>query len=141
MGKPRERRANGQGKPLTTAEIRSYRQRLLGLKRRLGGELSDLEEEALHPVGGEAAGGLSDVPVHPADVGAEDYEEEVTLGLLEKEDQLLREVNDALDRIDQGTFGVCENCGQRIPKRRLDALPYARYCLRCARLLQGGARS
>ena len=81
------------------------------------------------------------MPVHPADVGAEDYEEEVTLGLLEKEDQLLREVNDALERIDQGTFGVCENCRQRIPKRRLDALPYARYCLRCARLLQGGARS
>jgi DnaK suppressor protein len=141
MGKSRGARADGPGKPLTKAAIQSYRRRLLALKKRLGGKLSDLEEEALRPMGGEAGGGLSDVLVHPADVGAEDFEEVVTVGLLEREDQLLTEVTDALGRIDRGTFGRCENCGQRIPKIRLDALPYARYCLRCARLLQERARS
>jgi RNA polymerase-binding transcription factor DksA len=123
---------------MTKTEIPSYRQRLLALKKRLGGDLKELEEEALRPAGGEAAGGLSDVPIHPADVSAENYEEEVTVGLLENEDLLLTEVNDALNRIDRGTYGRCENCGQPIAKERLDALPYARYCLRCARLLQGG---
>jgi RNA polymerase-binding protein DksA len=125
---------------MTEGGIKSYRRRLLALKERLGGELPELEEEALRGVGGEASGGLSDVPVHPADLAPQEYEEEVTLGLLENEDQLLTEVNDALARIERGTFGRCENCGQEISRARLEALPYARHCLRCARLLQARAR-
>jgi DnaK suppressor protein len=124
---------------MTKAEIDSYRQRLLALKKRLGGDESELEEEALRPLGGESGGGLSDVPVHPADLGTENYEEEITLDLLENEAHILAEVNDALARIEQGTFGRCENCGQEISRERLDALPYARYCIRCARKLQAGA--
>lgn len=124
---------------MTGAEIKSYRQRLLALKKRHGGVLSQLEEEALRPVGGEASGGLSDVPVHPADLGTDNYDEEVTLGLLENEDQILAEVIEALERIERGTFGRCEECQQEISRERLDALPYARYCLRCARKLQGNA--
>jgi DnaK suppressor protein len=122
---------------MTTEQIRGYRRRLLALKKRLGGELSDLEEEALRGAGGEAAGGLSDVPVHPADLGTDNFEQELTLGLLENETELLREVNDALDRIERGTFGRCEECGQEIPAERLNIVPYARYCVRCARKLQG----
>ena len=121
---------------LTKAEINSYRRRLLALKKRIGDDLSELEEEALRPVGGESAGNMSDVPVHLADLGTENYEEEATLELLENEEHLLMEVNDALARIEQGTFGVCENCHKPISKERLDALPYARYCIRCARKLQ-----
>ncbi len=121
---------------MTQAEIESYRRQLLALKKRLGGELTVLEQEALRPVGGEASGGLSDVPVHPSDLGNENYEEEVAVGLLENEVQLLNEVNDALLRIEQGTFGRCESCGQAISRKRLQILPYARYCLRCARILQ-----
>jgi DnaK suppressor protein len=124
---------------MTEAEIKSYRRRLLDLQKRLGGVLTELEEEALRPVGGEASGGLSDVPVHPADLSTDNYEEEVALGLLENEAQILAEVNDALARIEQGTFGRCEECGRQIPRKRLQALPYARYCLRDARKLQGKA--
>ncbi len=121
---------------MTSTEIELYRGRLLELKKRLGGELTALEEEALRPIGGEASGSLSDVPVHPADLGTDNFEEEMAVTLLENEAQLLAEVNAALERIERGTFGRCENCGQEIPRKRLDALPYARYCLRCARLLQ-----
>jgi DnaK suppressor protein len=124
---------------MTRAEIDHYRRRLLALKQRLGGELSELEEEALRPVGGEPSGGLSDVPLHPADLANVEYEEEVNLGLLENETQLLAEVNDALDRIERGTFGRCENCGREISRERLEALPYARYCARCAHKLQAEA--
>jgi RNA polymerase-binding protein DksA len=125
---------------MTESEIKHFRRRLLAFKKRLGGDLSDLEEEALRGVGGESSGNLSDVPVHPADLSADNYEEEVTLGLLENEDQLLAEVNGALARIEQGTFGRCENCHQEISRERLEAVPYTRYCLRCARILQGRAR-
>jgi RNA polymerase-binding transcription factor DksA len=76
------------------------------------------------------------VPVHPADLGTDNDEEEVALDLLENEEQILVEINDALGRIEQGTFGRCENCQQEISRERLDALPYARYCIRCAQKLQ-----
>jgi RNA polymerase-binding transcription factor DksA len=122
---------------MSEAEIKSYKQRLLALKKRMGGDLTELEEEALHGVGGEASGGLSNVPIHPADLGTDNYEEEVSLGLIENEYQLLTEVNDALARIEQGTFGRCENCGREIPRERLEALPYARHCAPCARQMQG----
>jgi DnaK suppressor protein len=124
---------------LAKAEINSCRRRLLALKKRIGADLSELEEEALRPVGGESAGTMSDVPVHRADLGTENYEEEAALELLENEEHLLMEVNDALARIEQGTFGVCENCHKPISKERLNALPYARYCIRCVRKLQESA--
>jgi DnaK suppressor protein len=125
---------------MRNAEITHHRRRLLALKKRLGGTMADLEDEALRPVGGEAGGGLSDVPVHPADVGTDTYEEEVALDLLQNEHQILAEIDDALKRIDEGTFGRCENCRQAISRERLEALPYARYCLQCARQLQGQAK-
>src|SRR4051794_17942035 len=124
---------------MTKEEINHYRQRLLTLKKRHGGVLSELEEEALRPVGGEFSGGLSDVPVHPADLGTDNFEEELTLDLMENEQQILAEINDALARIEQGTFGRCENCHREISRERLEALPYARYCIRCARELQSSA--
>lgn len=122
---------------MTKAEIDHYRRRLLALKKRLGSDLTELEEEALRPLGGEASGSLSDVPIHPADLGTDNFEEELTLDLIETEEQLLREVLDALDRIERGTYGRCENCHRPISRERLEALPYARYCIRCARILQG----
>jgi RNA polymerase-binding protein DksA len=124
---------------MTKAEIDHFRRRLLALKKRIGGDLTELEEEALKPVGGESSGGLSDVPLHPADLGTEEFEEELTLTLVEREEQLLAEINDALDRIEQGTYGRCENCHREISRERLDALPHARYCIRCARKFQGHA--
>jgi RNA polymerase-binding protein DksA len=124
---------------MTEAEINDYRRRLLRLKQHHGIHLSELEREALRPSGGEASGNLSDVPVHPADLSADTYEEEVSLDLLEHQDRLLAEINDALTRIERGTFGRCEKCGQEIPRERLQALPYARYCVRCAQQLQQGA--
>jgi DnaK suppressor protein len=124
---------------MTNAEINHFRRRLLALKKRLSGDLSKLEEEALRPVGGEFSGGLSDVLVHPAELGTDNYEEELAMDLLENEAQILAEINDALARIEQGTFGRCENCHQEISRERLEALPYARYCVRCARKLQARA--
>src|SRR4051812_31210880 len=120
-------------------ESGAYRRRLLAMKKRIVGDLSGLEEETLRPLGGEAAGTLSDVPIHPGDLAALNYAEEGALDFLENEEQLLREINDALDRIERGTFGRCENCHREIPRERLEALPYARYCILCARLIQGGA--
>jgi DnaK suppressor protein len=121
---------------MTRAELDYFRRRLMVLKKRIGGALSELEEEALRPVGGESAGGLSDVPVHPADMGTDNFDDELDLALLENEQQLLVDIDDALARIKAGTYGRCENCHREIPRERLEALPYARYCIECAERLE-----
>lgn len=121
---------------MTRAELDHFRRRLLALKKRVGGVLSELEEDALRAVGGESAGGLSDAPLHPADMGTDNFDEELDLALLENEQQLLVDIDDALARIKAGTYGRCENCHREIPRERLEALPYARYCIECAEKLE-----
>lgn len=121
------------------AEQETYRQPLLDWGQRLQRERTGLSHDALRTTGGDASGSLSNLPLHPADLGSDSFEEEVTLGLLENEDQLLEEIAAALRRLDQGAFGSCEECGAEISKQRLQALPYTRRCIRCARRVEGEA--
>ena len=121
---------------MTKAEMETYRQKLLNWGNRLRGDVAQLSDEALRKAGGEASGNLSNTPLHLADLGTDNFEEEMTLGLLENEKQIEAEIMAALNRIDQGSFGRCENCRQEIPKGRLDALPYTRDCVRCAQELE-----
>jgi DnaK suppressor protein len=121
---------------LTKAETDACRRHLLSLKSRLKGDLSQLEDEVLRQTGGEASGGLSNVPLHLADLGSDTFEEELALNLLSNQEQMLNEVNDALTRIEQGEFGRCEECQKDISKGRMSALPYTRHCVECARKLQ-----
>jgi RNA polymerase-binding transcription factor DksA len=121
---------------MTKAEMDVYRESLLALRDRHNGDASHLADEALRRTGGGAAGNLSNMPIHMADLGTDNFEQEFTLSLLQNEEQLLGEITSALDRIRQGTFGQCEECQGDIPKPRLQALPYARYCVGCARKLE-----
>jgi RNA polymerase-binding protein DksA len=118
---------------MTTAEIEAFRQELFKLGKRLQGKFSDLQSEALRDVGGTPSGGLSNVPVHLADLGSDTFEQDLSLSLLQNEEQTLEEIAAALERIEQGKFGPCENCGKEISKERLRAVPYARFCIDCAR--------
>ncbi len=95
-------------------------------------DATSVGRDALVQTGGQADGGLSNAPLHMADVGTETYLQELSATLLENEEFLVKETNDALRRIDQGTYGACEHCGQPIAKARLDAIPFARYCTACA---------
>ncbi len=121
---------------MTKTELETYRRTLLALRTRLSGNISHLTEEALRANGNETAGNLSHVPLHIADLGSDSFEQEFTLSLLQNEEEVLEEIKGALERIDRGTFGRCEECGGVIPKGRLKALPYARYCVKCARKVQ-----
>jgi RNA polymerase-binding transcription factor DksA len=121
---------------MTQAELDNFRQQLLELRRRLRGDVSHLTSEALRKTGGEASGSLSNTPIHMADLGTDNFEQEFTLGLIQNEEQALDEITAALDRLQQGTFGRCEECHKDIPRARLQALPYARYCVECARKLE-----
>src|SRR5947209_8379856 len=121
---------------MTKNEMEPYRVKLEELSQRHNGDLSHLTDEALHRSGSGAAGNLSSMPIHMADLGTDNFEQEFTLGLLQNEEQRLEEINAALDRITQGTFGLCEECQAEIPRARLQAVPYARHCVECARKLE-----
>lgn len=123
---------------LAATEIHQYRRRLLDLASRLDGDRSQLQDEALRPSGGAAEGELSNLPVHPADVGGLSFDEEITLGLLHNEEQLLEEIKAALSRMDKGEYGLCAACGHPIRKERLRVLPYARFCVACTKAREEG---
>ncbi len=123
---------------MTGANIKRYRNSLQAMATRLGGTVAGLIDQVSTPTGGEAAGGLSNAPVHLADVGSEAYNQELGATLLENESYLSDEVAAALDRLDRGVFGTCEGCGKGIVPERLDALPYARHCVACATRVQSG---
>lgn len=117
---------------LSKADIQAFQKRLQAKMNHLGREQSRLRDEAFQGSGGEASGGISNVPVHLADLGSHEAEEDLTLGLLENAEFLMKEIQEALTRIDEGTFGMCESCRKGISKERLEAVPYARHCVTCA---------
>ena len=124
--------------PLTAAELEEFRNLLLQRRRELLSSVSQMRAEALEKNSQEAAGNLSKFPTSPADLGSDNYELEFTLSLLESERDLLREIDDALDRIDRGVYGICEGTGEPIPRTRLKFEPWTRYTVEYAGLLEKG---
>jgi RNA polymerase-binding protein DksA len=127
-GKPRKNEAG-----LNMRDLEHFRDLLLAKRRELVGDMSQMEREALRSSGGT---NLSTLPIHMADMGTDNYEQEFTLGLVEKDRNLLREINAALAKIQNGTFGICEGTGKPISKARLEAQPWARYSIEHARQLE-----
>lgn len=119
-------------------ELEAFRQTLEMLRARLRGDLDQMTDEALRRSIVNGSGNLSNVPLHMADVGSENYDQEFTLELIENEQGTLELVNEALDRLEQGKFGLCVECGEPISKPRLQAIPYTRHCIQCARLVENG---
>jgi RNA polymerase-binding transcription factor DksA len=115
------------------SEMKRYQQKLFSLARDLMGKDANLKTEALRSLAGDTRANLSKVPIHLGDLSSDSYEQEVSTQLLENERGMLLEIAEALERVDQGTYGNCENCGQPIKEERLQAVPYARYCIECAR--------
>jgi DnaK suppressor protein len=109
-----------------------FRELLLAKRRELVGDMHSMEREALR----ENSSDLSNLPVHMADQGTDAYEQEFTLTLVEKERTMLRDVNDALAKIQNGTYGVCEGTGLPISKARLEAVPWSRYSIEHQRAVE-----
>ena len=119
-----------------TDELETYRQSLRSIRARLRGDLEQLTDEALHRNGPESSGNLSNMPLHMADIGTENYDQEFDLGLVENSQITLDQVYEALARVEAGTFGACAECGGPIAKPRLQAIPYTPHCIECARKLE-----
>jgi RNA polymerase-binding protein DksA len=119
---------------LPRKELDQYRQLLLQKRAQLQGDLRAMEAEALQPGGGD----LSHMPIHMADIGTDTYDQDFMLRMAGSERELLREIDAALQRVEDGSYGVCQTTGKLIPKARLDAKPWARYTIEAARDAERG---
>jgi DnaK suppressor protein len=126
---------------LKKRDLDQFRELLLSKRAQLVGDVSTLQQQALSENRREAAGDLSSMPIHMADLGTDNYEKEFTLGLIESERTLLREIDQALARIDDGTYGICEATGKPIGKVRLKAQPWVRFCYEYVLAQEEGRRS
>ncbi|MEN6458113.1 MAG: TraR/DksA C4-type zinc finger protein [Thermoguttaceae bacterium] len=113
-------------------ELQAYKDQLLLLRARLRGDVNKMADAALRKSRSEANGDLSSMPIHMADIGSDNFEQEFTLSLMENDGGTLAQIEASLERINDGTYGLCEECGLKIPKSRLNAIPYATLCVRCA---------
>jgi RNA polymerase-binding transcription factor DksA len=112
-----------------TPFLKKQRQRLLDLRSALVDSMEAVAEGSLRqaPEGSEA----NAFGMHQADAGSDAYDRDFALGLLSKEQDSLYEINEALARIERGTYGFCEKSGKPIPQIRLEALPFTRYTVEC----------
>lgn len=124
-------------RPLNKRKLAEFREVLLAKRRTLLGDMTGMEAEALRGLG--SGGEQSSMPVHMADIGTDNYEQEFTLGLLQSERQLLREIDEALERMAQGLYGLCMGTGQPIGEPRLRAKPWAKYSIAYVRMIEEGA--
>ncbi len=106
------------------------RHRLVEERERLSGVRDSFDDEGLTDQSeNDSVGELSSYDQHQADMGTETFEREKDLSILEQIEAELADVEHALRRLDDGTYGTCEVCGRAIPDERLEALPATRLCL------------
>ena len=118
--------------------MKYFKELLLEKRREILANVTEFEDEALKRSRLDAAGDLSCMPIHMADIGTDNYEQEFALGLMDSERKLLKKIDDALGRIEKKTYGTCEGTGKPISKARLEARPWARHCVDYARMLEQG---
>lgn len=118
-------------KKFNKKELEYFKKLILKIKDKILDEIKHISEDTLKKSQKEAAGDISGYTYHMADVASDTYDREFSLGLVSNERESLYELDDALKKIEEGTFGICEECKSLITKTRLKAVPYARLCLRC----------
>lgn len=114
-------------------DFAQFKKLLLTLRGRLVGKVDSMQDEALKRSRQDASGDLSNVPIHMADVGTDNYERDLMIELIENGEEGLRNIDTALEKMDDGSYGVCEICSKKINKERLKAVPYAKLCIDCQR--------
>ena len=116
---------------LTKKDLERYKKILQEARVKIAGDLKHLESDSLNTNQRDASGDLSGYSFHMADMATDNFDREFTLGLASNEQQSLNMIDDALRKITEGTYGVCESCEKTIAVKRLNAVPSARLCIKC----------
>src|SRR3989338_1155107 len=118
---------------LTKEQIKQFRQLLITERVKLADEIKSIAEDTSKSPR-EASGDLSAYTIHMADMAADTYERELSMNIVSSEQEILYQIDDALKRLEDGSFGVCQQCNQPILMSRLKAVPYASLCISCQRV-------
>jgi RNA polymerase-binding protein DksA len=118
-------------KKLTKTELKDFKKLILKKKEAILDELQHITDDTLKQSQKDASGDISGYTYHMADVATDNYDREFSLGLASNERRAAYELDDALKRIDEETFGICDECKGMISKARLKAVPSARLCIKC----------
>jgi len=116
---------------LNKKELAEFKKIVLKKKEGILEEIKHISDDTLKKSQKDASGDISGYTYHMADVATDTYDREFSLGLASNERKLLYDLDDAIKRIEDGTFGICEECKSLITKTRLRAVPYARLCVKC----------
>jgi len=119
------------------SELTEFKEKLHVVRARLRGDVTAMAEIALRKSGIEG-GDSNAMPIHMAELGSDNFEQEFTLGLMEADEGTLSSIDAALDRIQDGSYGKCVQCDSTISKLRLNAIPYTPVCIKCAELQENG---
>jgi len=112
-------------------ELKEFKKIVLKRKEEILEGIKHIADDTLKKSQKDAAGDISGYTYHMADVATDNYDREFSLGLASSGREVLYELDDALKKIEDGTFGICESCKNLITKTRLKAVPYARLCVKC----------
>ncbi len=113
------------------SDLKKFKALLLKLRENIVGDVEHIANDTLKKSQREASGDLSGYTLHMADMAGDHYEREFSLGIASSEQKLIYEIDEALDRIADGTYGVCVTCEKPIARSRLKAVPHAKYCVQC----------
>jgi RNA polymerase-binding protein DksA len=126
---------------LSAEDLKHFRDILLKKRQQLIGDMDHLTEGALRQSRSESSGDLSSMPIHMADIGSDNFEQEFSLGLMQNSRNLVKEIDEALERIDKGTYGICMGTGKPIAKARLKLKPWAKYSVEYLKENNPGSRA
>ena len=118
-------------KRFTKKELKDFKKVILKKKEEVLDDFKHITDDTLKKSQKEASGDISGYTYHMADVATDNYDREFSLGLASNERKALYELDDALKRIEDETFGFCDDCKGPIAKIRLKAVPSARLCIKC----------
>ena len=113
-----------------------YKERLFNLKDDVVSQIREISKETLMKSQKEMSGDISGYSIHMADAASDSYERDFNLGLVSSEREMVLNIDAALKRIEEKTYGICPDCDKPITKVRLKAIPYAKYCKKCKEKLE-----
>ena len=116
----------------TKPQLKVFRQLLIAERSKVAAEIKSIAQDTSKSPR-EASGDLSAYTVHMADMAADTYEREMSMNIVSSEQEVLYQIDDALKRLDEGSFGICQQCTKPILMSRLKAVPYASLCIECQR--------
>ena len=127
---------NSRKKNLTQKELTYFKKKLLGEKQKVLEEMGNLQSNNLMQSISDQSGEISRYSYHLGDTASLSYGREFSMGLAERQQKYLEQVDEALSRIVNGTYGICKVTGEVIPKERLEEVPVAKYSVKGKEILE-----